>query len=470
MHRYWMSAALCVGVAMFAAGPACAETFTLNDALAVAYETNPQLSAAQAQLRATDEEVAKANAGWRPQANAQGSYGWEKFGFTPITITPGGTTISTANEHPLQGQLTITQPIIRLGTIPEISRAKALVRAGRAQLLASEQTVLLLAATAYMDVVRDTAIVKLRKQNVDLLVQQKNSTQAQFNAGALTRTDVAQSIARLAGAESDLTAAQGQLAVSRANFVQIIGRPPETLQTDPAVPALPPTQDDTIALASKQNPAVVSAREQDRAADDAIDDAYAQLAPSLALQGQYFYSQGSITNSIGGPGSGVGASGSVEHGVSVLGLLNVPIYQGGADHAAVREAKQLHESTTQNVEVADRQVIDAATSTWQAFETARATIDSNVATQHADEIAYQGVSKEQQVGGRTILDVLNAAQELLNAQVSVVTSKRNTVVAAYAVLAAAGTLTARDLGLKVKLYDPVEHYDDDAARWIGFGD
>jgi outer membrane protein len=236
------------------------------------------------------------------------------------------------------------------------------------------------------------------------------------------------------------------------------------------VPALPASQDETTELASKQNPAVISAREQDRAADYAIDDAYAQLAPSLAVQGQYFYSQGSITNSIGGAGSGVGAAGSVEHGVAVLGLLNVPIYQGGADQAAVREAKELHGATTQNVEVADREVVDAATSTWEAFEAARATIDSNVATQHADEIAYQGVSKEQQVGGRTILDVLNAAQELLNAQVAVVTSKRNTVVAAYAVLAAAGTLTARDLGLKVKFYDPIEHYDDDAARWIGFGD
>ena len=462
-----LSAALCVGAAMFAATPSAAETFTLNDALAVAYETNPQLAAGQAQLRATDEEVAKANAGWRPQANAQGSYGWEKFGFRPITIGGGGT-ISSINEHPLQGQVTITQPVIRLGTIPEIRRAKALVRAGRAQLLATEQTVLLIAATAYMDVVRDTAIVKLRKQNVELLTQQRNSTQVQFNAGALTRTDVAQSEARLAGAQSDLTAAEGQLAVSRANFVQAIGRPPETLQSDPAVPGLPPTEDDTIALASKQNPAVVSAREQDRAADEAIDDAYAQLAPSLAVQGQYFYSQGSITNTIGA--SGVGAAGSTEHGVAVLGLLNVPIYQGGADQAAVREAKELHGATTQNIEVADRAVVDAATSTWQAFEAARATIDSNVATQHADEIAYQGVSKEQQVGGRTILDVLNAAQELLNAQVAVVTSKRNTVVAAYAVLAAAGTLTAKDLGLKVKLYDPIEHYDDDAARWIGFGD
>lgn len=471
MARYRLSATLCVGAALFAAMPASAETFSLSDALAVAYETNPQLAAAQAQLRAQDEEVAKANAGWRPQADAQGSYGWEKFGFAPFNPTPqiaGSGTISTLSEHPLQAQVTVTQPVIRLQTIPEISRAKALVRAGRAQLLATEQTVLLDAATAYMDVVRDTAIVGLRKKNVEVLVQQRNSTKAQFDAGALTRTDVAQAEARLAGAQSDLIAAQGELAVSRANFVQAIGRPAETLQPDPALPGLPPTEDDAIAIASKQNPAIVSAREQDRAADYAIDDAYGALAPTFSVQGQYFYSQGSITNSVGG--SGVGAAGSTEHGVAVLGLLNVPIYQGGADHAQVREAKELHNQTTQNVEVADREVVDAATSAWEAFQSARATIDSNVATEKADEIAYQGVSKEQQVGGRTILDVLNAEQELLNAQVAVVTSKRNTVVAAYAVLAASGTLTAKDLALKVKLYDPIEHYDDDAARWIGFGD
>ena len=471
MARYRLSAALCVGAALFAAMPASAETFSLSDALAVAYETNPQLAAAQAQLRAQDEEVAKANAGWRPQAGAQASYGWEKFGFHPIAPNPitGTGTLSSFSEHPLQGQVTVTQPVFRLQTIPEISRAKALVRAGRAQLLAAEQTVLLDAATAYMDVVRDTAIVGLRKKNVEVLLQQRNSTQAQFNAGALTRTDVAQAEARLAGAQSDLIAAQGQLAVSRANFIQAIGRPAETLQNDPAVPGLPPTEDDTIAIASKQNPAIISAREQDRAADEAIDDAYGALAPTFSVQGQYFYSQGSLTNSFG-PTSGVGSAGTAEHGVAVLGLLNVPIYQGGADQAQVREAKELHNQTTQNVEVADREVVDAATSAWEAFEAARATIDSNVATEKADEIAYQGVSKEQQVGGRTILDVLNAEQELLNAQVAVVTSKRNTVVAAYAVLAASGTLTAKDLALKVKLYDPIEHYDDDAARWIGFGD
>ena len=445
---------------------AVAQPMTLGDALGAAYETNPQLAAQRAALRATDEQVAQANAGYRPTVNAQGSYGMERFGFTPFNpVAPlPGPTISNATEHPVQGQLTVTEPIFRGGrTYAQIRRAKALVRAGRAQLTSVEQTVLLSAITAYMDVVRDTAIVQLRQNNVQVLTKQRDATKIQFDAGALTRTDVAQSDARLAGAQSDLTSAQGQLAVSRANFVQAVGRPAETLVTDPGLPKVPGTEEDLKAVARKQNPTIVAAVESDRAASFAVDDSYGALLPQVSVQGQYFYQHGALTNNVGGVGS-------TDHGVAVLGLLNVPIYQGGADEAAVRQAHQLRDQARQNVDVANRQVEDQTTSAWQSFQSAQATIQSNQATETADEIAFQGVSKEQQVGGRTILDVLNAQQELLNAEVAVVTAKRNTVVAAYQVLAAEGSLTASSLGLKVKFYDPEEHYKDDESRWIGLGD
>jgi outer membrane protein len=450
------------------AGGAAAQPLTLDEALGFAYETNPQLAAQQAALRATDEGVAQANAGYRPTVNAQGSYGMQRFGFTPSTFPnpkppPSTLTLSEATAHPVQGQLTVTEPIFRGGrTYAEIRRAKAQVRAGRAQLTTVEQTVLLSAVTAYMDVDRDEAIVKLRQSNVGVLTKQRDATQIQFRAGALTRTDVAQSEARLAGAQSDLTAAQGQLAVSRADFLQAIGRPAETLQTDPGIPQVPGSEADLTARAIKQSPVLITALENERAAGFGVDDSYGALLPQLSVQGQYFYSQGALTNNVGGIGS-------VDHGVAVLGLLNVPIYQGGADHAAVRQAQELHDQARRNVDVANRQVEDAATSAWQSFQSAQATIQSNEATEQADEIAFQGVSKEQQVGGRTILDVLNAQQELLNAQVAVVTAKRNTVVAAYQVLAAEGALTAKFLGLKVKFYDPNDHYEDDESRWIGFG-
>src|SRR5215472_10653082 len=275
-------AALALGALVAFGVTANAQPFTLADALAVAYETNPQLLAQQASLRASDEQVAQANAGWRPTVNAQGSYGVQRFGFTPIHPDPANPAlvVNEASAHPVQGQLTVTEPILRGGrTYAEVRRAKALVRAGRAQLTGTEEDVLLAAASSYMDVVRDSAIVQLREANVALLTKQRDSTQIQFNAGALTRTDVAQSEARLAGAQSDLTTAQGQLATSRATYIQTLGRPPETLETSPALPRLPSNEADVVALAMKQNPQLIAAQESERAASFGVDDAYGALLP-----------------------------------------------------------------------------------------------------------------------------------------------------------------------------------------------
>lgn len=434
-----------------------AATISLADALGVAYETNPQLSAEQANLRATDEEVAKANSGWRPTINAQGAWGPQQANISGF---------GTISAHPLQGQVTITQPLFRGGrTYAEIGRAKALVRAGRAQLTATEQSVLLDAVTAYMNVVRDEATVKLRQNNVDVLKKQRAETQERFNVGELTRTDVSQSQARLAGAQSDLIVAQGQLAADRAVFAQVIGRPSEELEDSPALPQLPAAPEEALNVALQANPALVQARENAKAADYAVDDAVGTLLPSLALQGQYQYQRGGF-NTLGGVGSS-GALSVTEKLTSIQGVLNVPIYQGGADQAEVRQAKEYRSQAEMNIVASDRSVRQAVQSAWETFVSAQATIKSNEEQVKADTIAFEGVRREQQVGGRTTLDVLNAQQELLNSQLSVVIARRNTVVAAYQLLAAAGKLTAQNLGLKVTLYDPIEHYDDDAARWIG---
>ncbi|MGH8324251.1 MAG: TolC family protein, partial [Steroidobacteraceae bacterium] len=324
-------------------------SLTLDDALAIAYESNPQFAAQQAALRATDEGVAIANGAWHPQIGAQGTYAYNQYYFFPIPAGsfPGQTAaISSLSAHPLQGGLTVTQPIFRGGrTVAEVGRAKALVRAGRAQLLAAEQTVLLSAATAYMDVVRDTAIVVLREHNVEVLQKQAAATRAEFSAGSLTRTDVAQSLARLAGAQSDLTAARSQLAISRANFVQTIGREAETLEQEPGLPAgLPSGVDDSVTLALRQNPSMISARENEVAADYAVDDALGALLPTFSVQGQYGYSQGALISPTGSANvdTGSGPPHTADHFVAVTGQLNVPIYEGGAEDATVRQAKQLH--------------------------------------------------------------------------------------------------------------------------------
>lgn len=451
------AAVLLTSVPSYAENPGDAPAkFTLLDALGVAYETNPQLAAAQAGVRATDETVAQANARWRPSISATGTYGFEKYKISGNPLWIG--------THPLQGQVGVSQTIFRGGrTYAEIGKAKANVRAARAELTASEQTVLLMAVTAYMDVVRDTSIVSLRRHNLDILRRQRDSTAIEFKAGSLTRTDVAQAEARLAGAQSALTAAEGQLAISRANFKQSIGRPAETLEQVPDLPKrLPAKEDDVLDGALRANPALLQAQENERAADYAVDEAIGAMLPEVSVQGGYQYSQQSYSSSIG--------AGQVTHGLGVTGQVTIPIYQGGAEQSAIRQAKQLHAQAQLNVSVADRQVREAVAAAWNTYQAALANISSNEATARSNEIAVTGVTKEQRVGGRTILDVLNAQQELLNAQVAVVTSQRDATVAAFQVLASEGMLTAKNLHLKVRLYDPIEHYDDNAARWVGFGD
>jgi len=444
--------------ALVFAGAANAETFSLNDALGVAYETNPQLDAERAALRATDEGVAEANAGWRPSVNAGGSYGTERI---EVGGVPG-----SFNDHPLQGQVTINQPIFRGGrTFAEVSRAKALDRAGRAQLTGAEQQVLLAAVTAYMNVVRDQAIVDLNQHNVDVLQKQLDATQKQFEVGELTRTDVAQSQARLSGAQAELVTAKGQLAISRATFLQVIGRAPETLDESTPLPALPGSEDDAVNLALKQNPSLIAAQEDEHAADYGVDASVGALLPQLSVQGQYQYSRDSFSTGFGSP-SGAGTI----RDTAILGELTVPIYQGGADEAGVRQAKQLHSQAQLDAVNAERQTREGVSAAWEAFQSAQSAIASNQASVKANQLAFEGVSKEQQVGSRTILDVLNAEQELLNSQVAVVGSERDAEVAAYQLLAATGGLTAKNLGLKVTLYDPAEYYDDNAGRWFGFGD
>jgi len=438
----------------FVSGVANAETFTLGEALAVAYETNPSLDAQRAGQRATDEDVAQANANWRPQISVGGSYGYE--GINGGLGIPG-----TYPLHPLTGQVTVAEPIFRGGrTYAEVGKAKATVRAGRAQLINSEQSVLFAGVSAYMDVVRDEATVKLKENNVAVLQKQFDATREQFKVGELTRTDVAQSQARLEGARADFVTAQGQLAVSRSNFEHVIGRPAETLETQPALPRMPSSEDGAVQIATDKNPLLIQAREQERAADYAVDDALGTLLPQVSVNGQYQYAQGSFS----------GFSIGTQRITSVLGQVTLPIYQGGAEESSVRQAKQLRSQAQLAIADTLRQVVDAARTAWQAYTTAQATIKSNKTQVSANEVAYDGVRQEQQVGARTILDVLNAQQELLNAQVAVVASQRDSYVAAYQLLAEMGLLTAKDLALKVKFYDPLGYYDDNASRWFGLGD
>jgi outer membrane protein len=431
-------------------GSAFAETLTLNHALGLAYESNPQLNAQRAALRAVDEDVAKALGGWRPTVTANAGYGYER---DELNRLPGQ---STAN--PRGAAVTITQPVFNGQVLANVSKAKALARAGRAQLTAVEQAVLLNAVTADMDVVRDSAIVKLQADNVQVLQDFLQITMNRSNIGEIGRTDVAQAEARLTVAMADLTASEAQLAASRAAFEHLIGTPVEQLETEPGFPTLPGSDDEALAIGLQNNPTLTATREQARAADYGVDLAVGALLPSLSVQGQYQKSVDQI------------ARGIKTNQFSVVAQLTVPIYQAGIDHANVRQASELRNQATQNIAEAERQVRDSVRTAWEALRAARAAIGLNDRGVRANEVAFEGVRQETAIGVRATLDVLNAEQELVNARVSLAISRRNAYVAAYQVLAGTGGLTAKALVLPVKLYDPADHYDNDAGRWFGLGD
>ncbi len=447
LHQLVLSAAS--AAALLAAAPASAETLT--EALAEAYTTNPQLLAERARLRATDEELSQANAGWRPTVIINGDAGK-----------------SQDYENDISGDswsadITASQPIFEGGAVgARRDIAKAQIRAGRASLRGVEGGVLLGAVTAYMNVVRDLSTVELSRRQVEVLERERQASQDRFDVGEITRTDVSQAEARLSGARTSLIGAEAQLEASRAAYIRVIGHAPANLQSSPSLPALPKSLEDAITEAMALNPALVAAREQQLASQAGIDLAVSGLLPTVSLTGRY---------TIGETNSDAILSTNRDTEAGSIGLgARVPLYQGGAEYSAIRQAKQTNNQNRMTAAQTEREAVEDVTNAWEGLAAARAAIKSAEDQVRASEIAYEGVRQEAEVGARTTLDVLNAEQELLNARVTLITNQRNEYVAAYALLAAMGRLTAGDLALPVEVYDPVPHADDVAGKLIGVGD
>ena len=433
-----------------------ANGMSLKEALATAYATNPQIEAARAYARAADEEVAKANAGWRPTLTINGTEGFQNIQTDKPPAPSQDRTLTS-------GTATLSEPLFRGGrTVAEIRRAKALVRAAQAQLANAEQTVLLDGTTAYLDVVRDTATVEYRRTNVKVLEDQLNASNIQLNAGAITQTDVQQTQARLAVAQAGLSVAEGNLSASRARFERVIGRPAESLDAMPQLPNLPGSLEEAVNRAVTTSPALVAAQENSRAADYAVDAVSSELLPQVSLQLQYGYAKNS--NLIGVVNPEI-----TQRSASAFVQVTVPLYQGGAEYAAVRQAKEQRSQLLANVADVDRQVRESTQSAWGTFMAAQASIASNALSVQANQAAVMGVIQEQRAGERQILDILNAQQELLGAEISLATAQHDATVAAFQLLAATGQLNARFLTLDVPLYDPAVHYNEDSSRWIGLG-
>ena len=446
----------CVGLAALAAMPATADT--LREALLAAYKSNPSLAAARAGVRATDENVPIARAAGRPNVSLNG-------GYTENALNSSNSLLSPQREA--QGNTQLTVPLFLGGRVSNAVRgAETRVEASRAQLRGTESDLFVGVVGAYMDVIRDEAIVGLNLENVKVLEINLQATRDRFQVGDLTRTDVAQSEARLAVARGQLETAQAQLIASKEGYIRLVGTPPGKLEDPPALPNLPDTADAAVDVALKNNPNLLAAQRAGDATRYDVSAARAGRLPqvSAVVGGNYF-------NYLGSFGSGTNPKPGQTGSSATVGVqLSVPIYQGGLPAAQIRQAQERRAQALETVTDTERLVIAQTRSAYAIWKSSLEVIASSQRAVEANKLSLEGVRAENSVGNRTILDILNAEQELLNSQVTLVTAQRDAYVAGFALLSAMGEAEARDLGLEGGvLYDPLTHYNRVKGSWSDFG-
>jgi TolC family type I secretion outer membrane protein len=425
---------------------------TLNEALVNAYAGNPTLGAERARQRATDEQTAQALSGWRPRIDAGADVAVQKTDTDP---NPSGT--QTGTKYPADFSITLTEPVFRgFKTVKGVKRAEATVEAGRQNLLAVEQQTLFDTVQAYMNVIRDRRILMLRQRNVKVLQEQLRSSQERFNVGEVTRTDVAQSRARLSLSESTVAEAKSNLAASIATYTKVVGHAPGSLKY-PKLPKLPKTLDSANALAERINPDILAAAFTAEAARHNVGVVRGDLLPTVTLEASGTRTIQDLDHV---------DNGNVNQ-LTLLGRVSVPLYESGSVYSAVREAKQTESQRRIEIIGAARTVREAVVTAWNFLIASRETIVSAKSQVSANTLALEGVKQEYLVGSRTTLDVLNAESELLDSQVILAQAERDQIVAAYQILGSVGQLTARQIGLGVDYYDPIDNYANVRNKWIG---
>ena len=447
-----MTRSIATALALIAvAAPAKADT--LREALVSTYDSNPTITAQRASLRGTDAGVALARAAGRPQVSGTAGFNQD------LTRTGGG------NGRNLSAQLNLSYPLFNGGRVSNsIEAAKIRVEGGRQTLRAVEGDVFTEAVGAYMDVIRDRAIVELNRNNIAVLGTNLRATRDQFKIGDLTRTDVAQSEARLSLGQSQLATAQGRLTGSEENYRRIIGHATGALASPPPLPPLPVNPDEAARIALSNNPDLIAAGAQARAAARDVNVARASRLPTLSAvaNGTAVNYLGSANNQFGAP-PGTIANTQTSTGAGLQ--ASIPIYQGGGPAARIRQAQALEGQALEQATGTQRQVIANARSAYATYEAAQSAIVANQTAVSANTLALQGARAERTVGTRTVIEVLNAEQELLNAQVQLVSARRDAYVAGFQLLNAMGQAQADNLGLDGgPLYDPIGNYRRVAGR------
>lgn len=434
---------------------ASASADTLRDALVSAYETNPSLTAAREGQKATNEGVPLAKANGRPDVTVQPTY------FENI-MQDGGSSVTQARGINVNG--TVSAPLYAGGGIRNAIRAaENRVEAGFANLRGTESAIFSAVVGAYMDVIRDESIVELNRAQVGVLSVNLEATRDRFEIGDLTRTDVAQSEARLALATSSLESARANLIRSKEIYIQLVGREPGRLEAPPPLPHLPETPDTAVNVALENNPDLIAAREGREAASFDRRAANASRLPTISVFTSPSYSNALNSVSSNIPGfQADNSSFTAQAGVRAT----IPLYQGGQPAAQIRQA-QARLGQAQELEIAaEREVIAQTRAAYASWKAAQDVITASERAVAANELSLEGTRAENSVGNRTILDILNAEQELLNSKVQLVTARRNAYVAGFTLLAAMGRAEARDLGLEGGvLYDPVAEYEKVDNAW-----
>ncbi|MCK5295908.1 MAG: TolC family outer membrane protein [Alphaproteobacteria bacterium] len=427
---------------------------TLKEALVTAYQSNPTIQSKRAYLRSIDESVSEAFSNWRPTITA-----YSDVSRTTSEGRINGAKVDRTNQTPYSASVNISQPLFRgFRTINQINVAEYTVMSERSALKNVEQTILLEAAKAYLDVLQNEAVLKLRVNNEQVLKRQLEATQDRYNVGEITLTDVSQAEARLSGAEAEKVEAKGNLQVSRATYRKIIGESPENLKKPSlAKENIPDSLSKAVDIAITNNPAVLSAEFAAKSSRKNIKVVRGEFLPTVTLSGNASRnwdnkSQNDRTDTFYAKAN-----------------LSVPLYQSGSVSSRLRSAKHKAGKARLDVDAAHRSAVENSTSAWENLQTAKAAIKSRKAQINASKIALDGVEREALAGSRTVLDVLDAEQELLDARVGLVRSERDEMLASFRLSAALGRMTAEGLNLNVKKYYPEQHYKDVKYQWIGGG-
>jgi outer membrane protein len=426
--------------------PAPAMADTLQEALARAYRSNPTITAARAGQRANDENVPIQKASGRPDLSTSGTY-------TEQVEQSGG---FNARRN-VQASATLNVPVYSGGAVRNgINAAKRRVESGQANLQGTEASVFSQVVAAYMDVIRDSAIVSLNRANVNVLEVNLQATNDRFEVGDLTRTDIAQSESRLALARSDLQTAEANLITSRENYIALIGIAPDNLETPPDLPGLPTTPDAAVVVALRDNPDIRAAKKELEATGYDVRVARAGRLPTLST-----FAQGTYQDYLGSLKSEVpGVVNQNSHSTAVGATLRIPLFQGGRPAAQIRQSQALESQAIEREIETERSIIAQTRAAYASWQASLQTITSSRKAVDAAALSLEGVRAENTVGSRTILDILNAEQEALTARVELVSAERNAYVAGFTVLAAMGHAKGDDLGLDGGvLYDPNVNYN-----------